>query len=191
MPEILSRRHASSILACIVTIALVTGCGNATNNGNHKSSSEPITTEPSQADLIQAVRNSVNGKTYSRTSTANRPVTRYERRPHTCTQFDVDRDPYMPRNPELARCPRAGHTYWTDEPVTETESQKVTETLQCPTLPGAEFGWSVVPAGDDTWRVSVNGSTWDVTKVDGGAVGVPGVVRVSKFTFTIKPHQNC
>jgi hypothetical protein len=193
MPNILSRPYSSATLVCFMTIPLVffsTGCSSP-SNGDHKSSSEPITTEPSQADLVQAVRNSVNGKTYSRTSTASKPVMRYERRAHFCSQLDVDRDPYMPRNPELAKCPRVGHTYWTNEPVTETEPQTVTETLRCPTLPGPEFGWSVVQVSDDTWQVSVSGSTWDVTKVDGGAVGVPGVVRVSKFTFTIKPHQDC
>src|SRR5262245_12509935 len=127
MPEILSRPHSPAMLGCLVILPLIffpTGCRSVPSNGGHNSSSEPITSEPSRDDLIQAVRNDVNGKTYYRTS--NKPVTRYERRPHSCSQFDVDRDPYMPRNPELARCPRVGATYWVNETITET--QPTTET---------------------------------------------------------------
>jgi hypothetical protein len=126
--------------------------------------------EPSREDIIQAVRNHVGGKTYSKTVKKDVPRT------HTCSQIEVNIDP---------RCPFPGATY------SINESKTVTETHTCSSLPGPEAGWSVTSTGNDTWRVSHAGSAWDVTKADGRAAGAEGVIRVSEFAFKIKPQQDC
>jgi hypothetical protein len=189
MSEIVLRPRSRSILMgliLIMTMAIVIAA--CRDNGREPSRDGQ---EPSREDLIQAVRNHVNGKSYNKTVTKNKRVTKYESRPHRCTEEDVARDPHMPRNPELADCPRVGAIDWRDEPVTVTEPVAVTETHTCSSLPGPEAGWSVTSTGNDTWRVSHGGSAWDVTKADGRADGVEGVVRVSEFAFKIKPHQDC
>jgi hypothetical protein len=100
--------------------------------------------------------------------------------------MDVDFDPYMPHNPELAKCPYEGKTY------TDWESVSRPETRTCPSLPEAnQPGWYVEDLGEDRWRVSRGGSTWDVEKIEGGAANVGDVIKVSSFAFAIKAHQAC
>lgn len=171
-------RLSGKRLGLCLMVLFVGSCGHG-GNETPKPPQPPVTTEPTRADLIQAVRNHVNGKTYNKT------VTTYENRAHTCTQYDVDTDPYMPRNPELAKCPYVGKTYWRQETVTATQTQN------CPSLPDDESSWSVTSVGNETWRVAFAGSVWDVHKVDGRAVSGEDAVRVSTFAFTIKAHQDC
>jgi hypothetical protein len=141
----------------------------------------PVTSTlgPSDVDLIQAVRRSVEGKTYEVTST------RQEEQRHVCSEFDVKLDPFMPRNPELAKCPRAGATYpiWT--------SVTVRETRKCELLPPPESGWHVQGIGEDRWRVTQAGSTWDVQRLRGEAAKPGDHVEVSSFSLRIDAHQKC
>jgi hypothetical protein len=168
-------------IALLLLTLFVISCGPNGHDGTGPSESpeRPISSEPSRADLISAVRNHVSGKTYTK------KATRYERRAHTCTQYDVDRDPYMPRNPELAKCPYVGKTYWTQDPV------YVSETHNCGSLPADPAGWSVTPTGKDQWRVAYAASVWDLTKIEGEHAGAEAIVRVAAFAFIIRPHQDC
>jgi len=173
------KHHTAGITAFIIVtmiaIVVLGGCG----GGGSQPPIPTITADPSREDIIQAVRRSVEGKTYTVMTV------RQESRLHTCSQYDVDFDPYMPRNPELAKCPYVGATYTTWESVTEPE------TRTCDSLPGPEYGWRVEELGNDRWRVSQSGSVWDVEKLDGSSASVGEVVRVSSFSFAIKPHQDC
>ena len=175
------RRFASLWTVCafclVLALALV-----ACSKGNTRAFTPPIprqTEEPSQADLIQAVRNSVAGHTYPQ------PVSHTEWKTHVCSQYDVDLDPNAKHNPELARCPYAGKTYSVSEVVSTTESRP------CQSSSAPDSAWSVQSYGNDSWRVSVYGSAWDVTKLTGQANSVGDAVRVSQFAFSIKPHQPC
>lgn len=129
------------------------------------------TSEPSREDLIEAVRKSVEGKKYSES------VPESQRKQHTCSQYDVDTDPNAKHNPELARCPHVGATYWT------TETTYVNNSLPCQTLPGPQSGWTVSQRTNDSWRVSYSGSSWDVAKTSGTSVNEQDSVSVSKFAF--------
>ena len=166
------------VLLCLLAVVILSAC-----EDNSSSSSKPpvVSKEPSENDITEAVRRSVNGKTYQVETTKQRNAYR------TCSQQDVDLDPNMPRNPELARCPRVGHRYQV------TESYTVTETRRCSSLPqaGAEYGWRVADNGKDRWRVSNTGRVWDVSLLGGGAVNIEDAVKVSSFTFKIEPHQDC
>ncbi len=142
-----------------------------------ESRSVTVTREPELArtDVIEAVRRGVAGKTYSETV--------YEQVEDSwrCSQIDVDLDPYMPRNPELAKCSHVGDTY------TVWESVASEELRSCPAAPDAEDpGWYVQALADDQWRVSHGSSRWTVTKLAGGWVGAEGVVTVSSYQFGIK-----
>lgn len=121
----------------------------------------------------------MRGSTYTVTVYEQRQVTR------RCSQLDVDLDPYMPRNPELAKCPRVGATYH------EWESVPVQEQRDCQPLPATTSGWSVQPTGSDRWRASYGGSTWNVEKLSGGSASQGDTIRVSSFTFSIVPNQDC
>ena len=173
-----AKRMLDSI--CIVAVILLTSCG-----GNSPVS---ITLKPTPTDITEAVRNSVSAKTYTEKQNTTEWVT--VRVPHTCDQYDVDTDRYMPHNPELAKCPRVGATYTKDEshPVIHT----VDVSHPCPTLSRADDpAWSVAEIKEDTWRVALSGSSWDVTKVNGGAGGVSDVIHISSFSFIITAYQAC
>jgi hypothetical protein len=96
-----------SIRAAFISVLIVHGV-NGCSKGNR--GPEPIIeagdAEPSREDLIQAVRNSVAGKEYVEQVAKTRSVPHQEEVVHTCTQYDVDLDPYAKHNPELAKCPR-------------------------------------------------------------------------------------
>lgn len=150
---------------------LVAGCGDK--------GSKVVSTTPTRTDVIEAVQKSVSGKTYTATVYKIVPTTKF------CTEIDVDLDPYMPHNPELAKCPYAGKAYVVQDSVALQETRK------CAALPGAsDSGWYVEDRGDGRWMVSRNASSWDVEKVSGGSVSLP-VVKVSGFTFTIDADQDC
>ena len=109
-----------------------------------------------------------------------------------CSQFDVDLDPYAKRNPELAKCPRVGATYWVNETI------QVKESHSCGSLPGPDAGWQVQEIGSDKWRVSISGSAWDLTKLEGESKGqkidakiVQVHIRGSQYAFIIAAHQEC
>lgn len=133
---------------------------------------------PEDKDIIQAVRNGVNGRTY--TTTAGR----WESQDHQCTHQEVASDIYK-NNPRLAKCPEVGHVYQKRQYVSETETHR------CGTLP--ETGWTVTSLEEDSWRASHGGSSWIVTKVDGGRAAVEGWIEigVSDFSFWVKPNQDC
>lgn len=78
------------IFAMLSSIVLI-GCG-----GNDRPTIPTITTTPSSEDIIQAVRRSVEGRTNLVTENQQESTL------HTCSQIDVDLDPYMPHNPKLA-----------------------------------------------------------------------------------------
>ena len=186
--RVLRLKHSSAIVAFVLVSLVVglvlAGCG---SNDENSIATLPIpiptfTKNPSQEDIIEAVRRSVNGKTYS----VSVPSSRQESVEHTCSQMDVDLDPYMPHNPELARCPKVGATYKTWITVDESETQ----TRTCEPLPEQDAGWHVEEAGDNKWRVSINGSTWDVEKLDGASANVGEYVAVSDFAFMVTPYPN-
>lgn len=169
--------HHAMILIAMAFIAIgfvVSGCG-----GNKNVPVPTYTTTPSRKDIIQAVKRGVEGKTYTVSTSHEEPII------HRCSQQDVDFDPYMPHNPELAKCPSVGATY------TEWKTVHENKTLQCAYLPNVDAGWYVESKGDDRWQVSISGSTWDVKKLNGASANTGDYVRVSSFTFMITPHQDC
>lgn len=168
------RLIAAICMALLITGLLLVGCG-----GGSKAPIPTISKEPTRDDIIQAVRRSVNGKTYQDTETQQ------EARWHTCSQIDVDRDPYMPHNPELARCPYEGARYTTYETVTDRVTRK------CKSLPDAQFGWHVEKTSDNHWRVTQSGKEWRVRKLEGGSANVGDTVRVSSFRFLITTDGPC
>jgi hypothetical protein len=123
---------------------------------------------PTSEDIINAVRRSVSGKTYTVSTT------KQERKAHYCGQKD-----------NSGRCPYAGAIYYTYAGV------PVRETRTCNPLPEPQFGWSVQTAGEDRWRVINSGSAWDVEKTDGSATQAGELIRISRFAFRIHPHQDC
>lgn len=161
------------IFAMLSSIVLI-GCG-----GNDRPTIPTITTTPSREDIIQAVRRSVEGKTYLVTENQQESTL------HTCSQIDVDLDPYMPHNPELAKCPYVGATYTTWETVTEHQ------TRNCESLPDPEYGWYVKEIGKDKWQVSLSGREWNVEKLDGASASAGEYIKVSGFTFAIQAYQDC
>ncbi len=177
------KRRIKMIVLLLVTIVIgltVGGCGNDEEYPVPNYTTVPhYTTVPSREDIIQAVRRSVEGNTYTVTSS------RQERIIRTCSQIDVDFDPYMPGNPELAKCPRVGATY------KEWETVYDSETRTCESLPNVDAGWYVEEIGDNKWRVSLSGSVWDVEKLDGASASVGDYVEVSGFTFKISSDQGC
>lgn len=175
-------------VACFILAMAAGGCSRRPSS-KHTEQIQPEFGEPSREDLIEAVRNSVAGKSYTETVQQTKSVPRTERRAHTCTQYDVDLDINAKRNPELAKCPHAGATYWVDETVYVNETTDVPQTRICESLPGPESGWSVMPSGNDTWRVSYAGKSWDVKKES--FKGVPGAVSIKRFEYTIKSNQPC
>jgi hypothetical protein len=165
-----------ALLSCLF---IVSSCSKPSTPLPNEPTPPPITHEPSNNDLIQAVRNSVAGKTYAES------VPRTEQQPHTCSQMDVETDPYAQHNPELAKCPSAGHVYYA--PVTTW----VDEQRPCASLPDPSFGWSVMPLRENLWRVSQSGSSWDVEKLEGQAANAGNAIRFSDFAFAITAHQKC
>lgn len=169
-----SRRRARFLVVAVVALlasVIVGACGDK--------GSKVVSTTPTRTDVIEAVRQSVNGKTYVETVYKSVPTTRF------CNEIDVDLDPYMPHNPELAKCPYVGKSYVVQDTVAADETRK------CATLPAASDGsWYVEDRGDDSWRVSRNTSSWDVGKVGGGSASLP-VISVSGFEFTIEADQDC
>ena len=138
--------------------------------------------DPSKEDLIQAVRNHVSGKTYRKPSFETR------RRSRTCSQMDVDRDPHAKRNPELARCPHVGATYWVNERVS------VQKRHTCPQPPGPSQGWSVQKLSSKQWRVSNSGSSWNLTHLRSESREVDVIhlqIEGKMNTFRIDAHQDC
>jgi len=135
--------------------------------------------EPSREDLIEAVRKTVEGKSYSESAPQS------QRQLHTCSQYEVDIDPNAKHNPELARCPRVGATYWT------TGTIYVNNSVPCQPLPGPQFGWAVSQRTSDSWLVSYSGSGWDVSKIEGTSANERDSVRVSNFGFLVTAHQKC
>lgn len=165
------------IIFIILGSTVLVGCGGS--NQPSVPSIPTITTTPSREDIIQAIRRSVDGKTYSVTTEHQ------ESQLHTCSQFDVDLDPYMPHNPELARCPSVGASYTTWETVTERE------TRSCQPLPDPEYGWYVEEVGQNRWKVSLSGSEWSVEKLDGASASAGDYIKVSGFSFAIQAYQDC
>jgi hypothetical protein len=165
---------ARPIIVAVLVVVLLIGCG-----CGDEPSVPDVATEPSRDQIIQAVRQSVQGKTHTVT------VPRQTQTWRTCSQTDVDLDPYMPGNPELARCPYQGATY----PVWQTVYER--ETRSCDPLPGPGYAWSVRDMGFDRWRVSLSGSTWEIKRVSGGAAALGERVQISGFVFTVEAHQDC
>lgn len=168
------RRTLGLALSVAVSLMVLSGCS------WDKDTNEPlITAEPSRSDLIQAVRNSVRGKTYTMEVPEQRAVQ------HTCSQVDVDLDIHAKHNPELARCPHVGATYQTQETVYVSQLQP------CQEPSGSDDSWSVNEMGEDTWHVSQAGRVWIVRKIEGSSANIGDIVRVSGFAFAIEPQQAC
>jgi len=131
----------------------------------------PLHGEPSREHLIQAVRSSASGRTYTE------PVTQPRSQSRTCTSVDA--------RTHRHGCAVAGQTYQVMVPVTTTE------TRQCPTLPGPDSNWNVQAQGDDKWRVSRSGSVWDVEKLSGQQVKAGTGFTAGGFSFSVVPRQRC
>jgi len=170
-------------MVVLVTAAADTACSRQDKTSSHDKTSSNAgsdsTGEPSSADLIQAVRNSVIGKTFSRQGS------RWEQQQRTCSQFDVDMDPNAKHNPELAKCPRVGAVYRVPVMV------PTTETVGCPPLTAPDSEWTVQKVGPNAWRLSQSGSAWDVTKIEGQSNSAGKTVRTSRFNFAVNSHQAC
>jgi hypothetical protein len=176
--------HARQIVSCAVVLLFIflVSCSKAKSSADQEQTralTPQSSDEPSREDLIEAVRRSVEAKSYSES------VPQSQRWSHACSQYDVDVDPYAKENPQLARCPYVGATYWT------TETIYVNQFVHCQTLPGPQFGWTVNPRTSDSWLVSHSGSAWDVSKVEGTSANQGESVHVSKFSFLVVPHQKC
>lgn len=138
-------------------------------------------TDPSRGDLIRAVRSHVSGKTYNKTTHEYRQISR------SCGQIDVDFDPHAKRNPELAKCPHVGATYWVSERV------PVRKRYKCKTPP-LDQGWSVRKISSNKWRISNSGRKWDLIKINSKSAGVDVIyiqVRRSRNAFRIEAYQDC
>lgn len=143
------------------------------------SPSGSYTSSPEDKDIIRAVRNGVNGRTYTM------PTGSWEWRTRYCTHQDVAFDIHAKNNPELAKCAEVGDSY------REKHYVSGTETHRCGTLP--DVGWSVASLGDDRWRASQGGNSWVVTKIDGSRGAIEGMIEVSvsDFSFQVEPNQTC
>jgi len=139
--------------------------------------------EPSRDDLIRAVIGHVSGKTYNKTTYENRGRSR------RCSQIDVDLDPHAKRNPELAKCPHVGATYWISERV------PVQKQYKCKTPPPlSDHTWSVRKISSNKWRVSCYGGSWELIKISSKSVNADVIyirVRESNNAFRIVAHQDC
>lgn len=133
---------------------------------------------PDKADLIRAVQGHLGAKTYTEYVVRRVAKRRY------CSQYDVDRDPYMPRNPELAKCPRIGASY------TVYQDERVPEERNCPEPSGGSAAWSVTDLGNDHWRVATGGSSWVVRLISGQKSSV-GSTTASDFRYQISANQGC
>ena len=91
----------------------------------------------------------------------------------------------MPKNPELARCPRTGAHYKVAQQVPE----RVEEPCPAPPPPGP--AWRVEATGEDRWRVSTGARVRLVSKQSGGALGAGTVVQISQFALLVTTNQAC
>ncbi len=174
-----------SYVAFLVIVAGLSACRQARpQNGAVGSTAAAIQTsspgvDVSDAALIGAVRRDVDGKTYPVTAT------RQDQQPVPCSQVDVDLDPNMPHNPELAKCPRVGASHMRMETVTYTETRR------CGALPEPGPGWQVVSLGKNRWRLTYAGSAWELEEQSeepgSKAAASPGVTS----SFRITALQQC
>ena len=134
---------------------------------------------PTQSDLIEAVIQAAAGETTVRTKY------RQVQTSHVCSDMDVARDPYMPKNPELARCPRRGHRY------NVSHSEPYQEQVACPHVPDSKGAWSVVKLGEDHWRISTGGRSWQVAKLSGSQTPPGNVVQLSSFRLSVVAEHGC
>ncbi len=163
---------------CTVALALLAGCGGA-GSPRYAPSTPTVIAPPTRENIVEAVRRNVEAKTHDVTTHRQEPKV------HTCSDYEVASDPYMPHNPELAKCPRVGATYTTWETVPERQTRR------CEPLPGSEYGWHVQDVSHDKWLVSLGGSSWDVEKLSGAATSADKPINMSSFAFAITPHQDC
>lgn len=165
------------LIAALFVAIVISACGN--------SPSVSISLEPSKENIVDAVLTSASGS-YTTTETHTEWDT--EQVTRTCTQMQVETDPYMPNNPELAKCLAVGATY------TETQSvpREVRKTVSrpCPALPQAASAWSVIEVGNDEWQAAAGGGAWTVKLVMGGSVSAE-VISVSGFSFLIDTTAVC
>jgi hypothetical protein len=167
------------------TFLVISSCDTNHSQSRGKNKKVPkvtISDNPSRDDLIRAVRNHVSGKTYSKTTYERRQISR------TCSQVDVDLDIHAKRNPELARCPYVGATYWYSKNV------PVQKKYNCRMPPPPGHNWYVQKISSNKWRVSNSGSKWDLIKISSKSVGVDVIyinVRGSRNAFRIYAHQDC
>lgn len=82
---------------------------NSSPGNNSGQTGVGISQTPTRDDIITAVQNHLSGKTYTKI------VYVQERRPRRCNQEDVRTDIHAERNPELAKCPYVGATYYVTE----------------------------------------------------------------------------
>lgn len=153
--------YVLSIAECLFVVALV-ACNSTVKpplSITHDSHTES-TDDPTPAVIIRAVRDSVNGKTYSA------QVARREMRDYGCSQLDVERDPNAKHNPELARCPHVGT-------FSEWKTVWVSENRPCPTLNDPDSAWHVQASGPGAWKVSLYGKGWRVDKFQGRLRVIP------------------
>ena len=142
---ILMKSTISHAVATCVACAMLIACNKSSDDNRVSSGSAraptPRSDSPTNGELIDAVvRAAANDK---KTTTRHRHI----ERTHVCSEYDVARDPYMPKNPELAKCPRVGRRY------SVRESQPYTEEVRCPALPTSHGAWTVTRLRDDQWRL--------------------------------------
>jgi len=125
--------------------------------------------QPSRDELIEAVRSSVNGKTYPET------VLKPQEQTRPCTPTDARYHTYG--------CVTGG-TYRVTVQVPTTEYRP------CPTLPGPDPSWNVQSLGNNKWRVSRTTSRWDVEQTAGSPAKAGGAVTAGSFSFSIVPAPN-
>lgn len=155
------------LVLLIVTI-LIAACGN---------------NDPSNDEIISAVRNSISGETYPEKVTKYRTEYRTIKSRRSCTQIEYETDPYK-NNPSLGKCRGQDGTYGFGYTTTSREVPKqipYTETVnkKCPTPSSVNSSiWKVNSHGNSRWTVSYGGNGWDVEHRDNGS-------------FVITPRQAC
>jgi hypothetical protein len=176
-------RFGVALLIAFLSVA----CDGKQTASSRRPTAQSVSDEPSTEELINAVRSYLSSKMMVEQRGPNDVPGHWVSERHSCSQLDVDRDPYMPQNPELAKCPRVGA-------VRETRLWKAGESthaskLPCP-VPAAGPGWDVRTSGDD-WEITYGGRRWKLRKASGSAVGVEGVVRVAAFVLSVTSFQEC
>lgn len=169
---VIPRRKPVIVTLWLAVLLVLFGvaCGGGSGSGSGSGGSSSGGSSPPNEDVIRAVHDHLQGKTYTVVET----VTEEQR--VSCSQVDYDTDPYK-GDPYLGKCRGSDGLYGYGY---KTVSRQVTNRIQrdCPAPPPVSSpSWSVRELGEERWEVSNTQGRWVVEKVDSG--------------FRIQPQQDC